>query len=83
MPLPEYFSCYTRQRIEQHPLARLLRKPQSFVSNDERGQRRIDLLRIVEALKGYLQNVKMPTISQRAAIDPCPWRPQPDSSRAP
>jgi hypothetical protein len=34
-------------------LARLLRKPQSFVSNYERGQRRIDvpeLLRIVEAL---------------------------------
>jgi hypothetical protein len=36
-------------------LARLLRKPQSFVSNYERGHRRIDvleLLRIVEALKG-------------------------------
>jgi hypothetical protein len=36
-------------------LAKLLRKPQSFVSNHERGQRRIDvleLLRIVEVLKG-------------------------------
>ena len=35
--------------------AKLLRKPQSFVSNYERGQRRIDvleLLRIVAALKG-------------------------------
>jgi transcriptional regulator with XRE-family HTH domain len=36
-------------------LAKLLRKPQSFVSNYERGQRRIDvleLLRIVDALEG-------------------------------
>jgi hypothetical protein len=35
-------------------LAKLLRKPQSFVSNFERSQRRIDvleLLRIVEALR--------------------------------
>jgi len=43
------------QRAMPRQLAKLLRKPQSFVSNYERGQRRIDvleLLRIVEALKG-------------------------------
>jgi transcriptional regulator with XRE-family HTH domain len=37
----------------QKELARALRKPQSFISNFERGQRRIDvleLLRIVDAL---------------------------------
>jgi len=47
----------TRERagLTQVQLARQLRKPQSFVSNYERGQRRIDvleMLRIVEALKG-------------------------------
>jgi predicted transcriptional regulator len=44
-----------RAGLTQSQLAKLLRKPQSFVSNYERGQRRIDvleLLRIVEALKG-------------------------------
>jgi hypothetical protein len=38
----------------------MLRKPQSFVSNYERGQRRIDvleLLRIAEALKGNPKRV--------------------------
>ena len=44
-----------RADLTQKQLARLLRKPQSFVSNYKRGQRRIDvleLLRIVEALEG-------------------------------
>jgi transcriptional regulator with XRE-family HTH domain len=44
-----------RAGLTQVQLARQLRKPQSFVSNYERGQRRIDvleMLRIVEALKG-------------------------------
>jgi transcriptional regulator with XRE-family HTH domain len=44
-----------RAGLTQQQLARLLRKPQSFVSNYERGQRRIDvleLLRIMEALDG-------------------------------
>jgi transcriptional regulator with XRE-family HTH domain len=44
-----------RAGLTQQALARLLRKPQSFISNYERGQRRIDvleLLRIVEALDG-------------------------------
>lgn len=44
-----------RARLTQQELAKLLRKPKSFVSNYERGQRRVDileLLRIVEALAG-------------------------------
>ena len=44
-----------RAGLTQKQLARKLRKPQSFVSNYERGQRRIDvleLLRIVEAFGG-------------------------------
>ena len=46
--------------ITQAQLARALRKPQSFVSNYERGQRRLDileLLRIVDALKADPQKV--------------------------
>jgi transcriptional regulator with XRE-family HTH domain len=42
-----------RAGLTQEQLAKKLRKPQSFVSNYERSQRRIDvleLLRIVEAL---------------------------------
>jgi transcriptional regulator with XRE-family HTH domain len=44
-----------RAGLTQQELARRLRKPQSFVSSYERGQRRVDvleLLRIVEALAG-------------------------------
>jgi transcriptional regulator with XRE-family HTH domain len=44
-----------RAGLTQNQLARKLRKPQSFVPNYERGQRRIDvleLLRIVEAFEG-------------------------------
>lgn len=43
-----------RAGLTQQDLARRLRKPQSFVSNYERGQRRIDvleLLRIIESLE--------------------------------
>ena len=43
-----------RAGLTQHQLAKALRKPQSFVSNYERGQRRIDVLevlRIVESLR--------------------------------
>jgi transcriptional regulator with XRE-family HTH domain len=46
--------------ITQAQLARMLRKPQSFVSNYERGQRRLDileLLRIVDALEADPRNV--------------------------
>jgi transcriptional regulator with XRE-family HTH domain len=42
-----------RAGLTQQQLAKLLRKPQSFVSNYERGQRRIDvleLLRIIEVM---------------------------------
>lgn len=44
-----------RARLTQQQVAKLLRKPQSFVSNYERGQRRIDileLLRVVDVLGG-------------------------------
>ena len=58
-----------RAGLTQKQLARLLRKPQSFVSNYERGQRRIDvleLLRIVEALKGDARAVFMDIVARRA-----------------
>jgi transcriptional regulator with XRE-family HTH domain len=56
--------------LTQKQLARLLRKPQSFVSNYERGQRRIDLLeflRIVDALKGDPRAVFMDILARRSA----------------
>jgi transcriptional regulator with XRE-family HTH domain len=49
-----------RAGLTQVQLAKLLRKPQSFVSSYERGQRRIDvleMLRIVEALGGNPRRV--------------------------
>jgi transcriptional regulator with XRE-family HTH domain len=57
-----------RAGLTQQQLAKLLRKPQSFVSNYERGQRRIDvleLLRIVEALKGDPRAVCMDIVTRR------------------
>jgi transcriptional regulator with XRE-family HTH domain len=59
-----------RAGLTQQQLATLLRKPQSFVSNYERGQRRIDvleLLRIVETLKGDARAVFMDIIARRAS----------------
>jgi transcriptional regulator with XRE-family HTH domain len=59
-----------RAGLTQAQLARLLRKPQSFVSNYERGQRRIDvleLLRIVEVLKGDARLVFRDIIKRRSA----------------
>jgi transcriptional regulator with XRE-family HTH domain len=59
----------TRAGLTQQQLARLLRKPQSFVSNYERGQRRIDvleLLRIVEALKADARSVFSDILGLRA-----------------
>jgi transcriptional regulator with XRE-family HTH domain len=52
----------------QQELAHLLRKPQSFVSNYERGQRRIDvleLIRIVDALAGDPRKVFLDILSSR------------------
>jgi transcriptional regulator with XRE-family HTH domain len=57
-----------RAGLTQKQLARLLRKPQSFVSNYERGQRRIDvleLLRIVEILKADALGVFMDIVARR------------------
>ncbi len=58
-----------RAGLTQVQLAKLLRKPQSFVSNYERGNRRIDvleLLRIVDALKGDPRKVFMDIVARRA-----------------
>ena len=58
-----------RAGLTQVQLATLLRKPQSFVSNYERGQRRIDvleMLRIVEALKGNPRRVFAEILERRA-----------------
>jgi len=57
-----------RAGLTQKQLARLLRKPQSFVSNYERGQRRIDvleMLRITEALKADARQVFMEIVARR------------------
>jgi transcriptional regulator with XRE-family HTH domain len=62
-----------RSGLSQVQLAKLLRKPQSFVSNYERGQRRIDvleLLRIVEALKGDARVVFADIVSRRLRGQP-------------
>jgi transcriptional regulator with XRE-family HTH domain len=58
-----------RAGLTQAQLAKLLHKPQSFVSNYERGLRRIDvleLLRIVEALKGDARALFMDIVARRA-----------------
>ncbi len=63
--------------LTQAQLARLLRKPQSFVSNYERGQRRIDvleLLRIVEALKADARVVFMDIVRRQARAKPSKGR---------
>lgn len=57
-----------RAGLTQAQLAKRLRKPQSFVSNYERGQRRIDvleLLRIVEALGADARAVFMDIVSRK------------------
>lgn len=57
-----------RAGLTQKDLAKRLRKPQSFVSNYERGQRRIDvleLLRIVEALDGNARRVFSDILARR------------------
>jgi transcriptional regulator with XRE-family HTH domain len=60
-----------RAGLTQVQLARLLRKPQSFVSNYERGQRRIDvleLLRIVEALQGDARSIFIDIVARQKAV---------------
>ena len=54
--------------ITQQELARRLRKPQSFVSDYERGQRRVDLIEfllIVAALKADAHKVFAEIVSAR------------------
>ncbi len=58
-----------RAGFTQTELAKLLRKPQSFVSNYERGNRRIDvleLLRIADALKADPRKVFMDIVARKA-----------------
>ena len=58
-----------RAGLTQDELANLLGKPQSFVSNYERGNRRIDvleLLRIVDALKADPRTVFMDIVARKA-----------------
>ena len=57
-----------RAGLTQVQLARQLRKPQSFVSDYERGQRRIDvleLLRIFDALKDNPRRVFADILKRR------------------
>jgi transcriptional regulator with XRE-family HTH domain len=57
-----------RAGLTQDELAKLLRKPQSFISNYERGNRRIDvleLLRIVDALKADPRTVFMDIVARK------------------
>ena len=59
--------------LTQQQLAKLLRKPQSFVSNYERGQRRVDileLLRIIDALDGDPIEVLRAIIERRTGGRP-------------
>jgi transcriptional regulator with XRE-family HTH domain len=68
-----------RAGLTQQEVARRLRKPQSFVSSYERGQRRVDileLLRIVEALAGdpveivedIMRRAKVPARRKRSRV---------------
>ena len=64
-------SSRERAGLTQQQLAKLLRKPQSFVSNYERGQRRIDileLLRIVGALNA--DPIEVFRVILRKRVDP-------------
>lgn len=66
-----------RAGLSQKQVARLLRKPQSFVSNYERGQRRIDvleLLRIVETLGDDARAIFMDIVARLAEAKPSKGR---------
>jgi transcriptional regulator with XRE-family HTH domain len=66
-------SARHRAGLTQKQLAKLLRKPQSFISNYERGQRRIDvleLMRIVDAWGGDPRDVFMDVLSRRVGTKP-------------
>jgi transcriptional regulator with XRE-family HTH domain len=62
-------SARKRAGLTQQQLAHLLRKPQSFVSNYEKGQRRIDvleLIRIADALDDDSRDVFADILARRA-----------------
>jgi transcriptional regulator with XRE-family HTH domain len=41
----------SRHRLNQRALAKLLRKPQTYVSKYERGERRMDIVELIEICK--------------------------------
>jgi transcriptional regulator with XRE-family HTH domain len=66
-------SARLRAGLTQRELAKVLRKPQSFISNYERGQRRVDileLLKIVDAVGCDPREVFMDILSRRTGIKP-------------
>jgi transcriptional regulator with XRE-family HTH domain len=68
-----------RAGLTQQELARRLRKPQSFVSSYERGQRRVDILELlrivdvlasdpIEVVRGIVRRAKLPTRRKRSTV---------------
>jgi transcriptional regulator with XRE-family HTH domain len=66
-----------RAGLTQQELARRLRKPQSFVSSYERGQRRVDILELlrivdvlasdpIEVVREIVRRAKLPTRRRRS-----------------
>lgn len=66
-----------RARLTQQQLAKLLRKPQSFVSNYESGQRRIDILelvRVAEALGADPAEIFQEILTKKKHATPKPLK---------
>ena len=68
-----------RAGLTQQELARRLRKPQSFVSSYERGQRRVDILELlrivdvlasdpIEVVREIVRRAKLPTRRKRSTV---------------
>ena len=68
-----------RAGLTQQELARRLRKPQSFVSSHERGQRRVDILELlrivdvlasdpIEVVREIVRRAKLPTRRKRSTV---------------
>jgi transcriptional regulator with XRE-family HTH domain len=68
-----------RAGLTQQELARRLRKPQSFVSSYERGQRRVDILELlrivdvlasdpIEVVREIVRRAKLPTRRKRSPV---------------
>ena len=68
-----------RAGLTQQELGRRLRKPQSFVSSYERGQRRVDILELlrivdvlasdpIEVVREIVRRAKLPTRRKRSTV---------------